>query len=286
MQIITRVKEMQSWSEGVRRAEERIGFVPTMGALHRGHARLIEIARKECQRVVVSIFVNPTQFGPREDFHRYPRMPEEDRSLLESLGVDVLFHPPVEEIYPLDPPLTWVEVNKLTDSYCGAFRPGHFRGVTTVVTKLFHAVKPHRAYFGEKDYQQLRVVERMTRELLFDIEIVPVPTVREENGLALSSRNRYLTPDQLESASGIYQALLKVNEIFQKGERDAERLTKILREELERIPGFRLEYAEIADPDTLIPLEKGPIHRGRILCAGYLGNTRLIDNLPLAIHHT
>jgi len=281
MRIITRVKEMQAWSEMVRREGERIGFVPTMGALHRGHARLIEMAKKECQKVVVSIFVNPTQFGPGEDFQRYPRTPEEDQALLKALDVDVLFLPEVQEIYPDDPPLTWVEVHELTARYCGAFRPGHFRGVTTVVTKLFHAVKPHRAYFGEKDYQQLRVIERMTRELLLDIEIVPVPTVREESGLALSSRNRYLTPDQLQNASGIYRAFLKVNEIFQRGERDAEKLTEILREELERIPGFRIEYAEIADPETLRPLEKGPIQRGRILCAGYFGNARLIDNFPL-----
>jgi pantoate--beta-alanine ligase len=281
MRIITRVKEMQAWSEMVRREGERIGFVPTMGALHRGHARLIEMAKKECQKVVVSIFVNPTQFGPGEDFQRYPRTPEEDQALLKALDVDVLFLPEVQEIYPDDPPLTWVEVHELTARYCGAFRPGHFRGVTTVVTKLFHAVKPHRAYFGEKDYQQLRVIERMTRELLLDIEIVPVPTVREESGLALSSRNRYLTPGQLQNASGIYRAFLKVNEIFQRGERDAEKLNEILREELERIPGFRIEYAEIADPETLRPLEKGPIQRGRILCAGYFGNARLIDNFPL-----
>lgn len=281
MQVIETVRAMQSYSEGARLRQETIGFVPTMGALHEGHAQLIEVARRQCQRVVVSIFVNPTQFGPKEDYERYPRTPKEDRQLLEKLGVDVLFFPSVEEMYPTRERWVWVEVEELTRYHCGASRPGHFRGVATVVAKLFHAVKPHRAYFGEKDYQQLKVIERMVKELLWDLEIVPVFTVRDADGLALSSRNRYLTPEERERAKGIYRAMQYVKERFQQGVRNPEKLRALFVAEIKKIPGLKLDYAAVVDPHTLIPLEADEVREARLLCAVYVGTTRLIDNLPL-----
>lgn len=274
---------MRRYGEEVRRKGETLGFVPTMGALHKGHGELIGRAKRENNRVVVSIFVNPTQFGPSEDYDRYPRTWEEDYAYLNSLGVDAVFAPPVEEVYPVYPPRVFVEVESLTQHFCGKSRPGHFRGVATVVTKLLNILLPHRAYFGEKDYQQWKVVSALVQELLLPVEIVPVPTVREEDGLACSSRNRYLSPQERKEAGKIFQAMVKVQDLFQKGERRAEILRSKLRRELKKIPGVKVDYAEIADPHTLLPIKKGEMGEGRILLAVYLGGTRLIDNLPLTL---
>lgn len=276
------VRAMQAWSDRERAAGRTIGFVPTMGALHEGHLDLVRRARADCDLVVVSIFVNPTQFAPGEDFAAYPRTFERDVAALTGVNCDVVFAPTTPEMYPTgEERFIWVQPQVLNDHWCGASRPIFFRGVATVVAKLFHAVKPHKAYFGEKDYQQLTIVKRMVQELLFDVEIVGVPTVRESDGLAFSSRNVYLTPAERAVAPRIYAALQAAAARFAAGERDAARLTAALRSDLSAIPGAKLDYAGIADPDTLAPLETGNIKRGRVLVAVWLGQARLIDNLLL-----
>ena len=276
MRVIDTIAEMQQQANTWRREGLRIGFVPTMGYFHEGHLALMRHARKRSDRVVVSIFVNPTQFGPNEDFDRYPRDMERDLKLAAQIPVDVVFAPTVEEMYP-ERYQTYVEVMDITQPLCGAKRPGHFRGVTTVVAKLFHIVKPHVAIFGEKDYQQLVVIKRMVADLNMPIEIVPMPTVREPDGLAMSSRNWYLTPEERKVAPALYRALKKAAEAVQAGAtgREAE---EIVKRELEKVPQFELQYVEAVHPETLEPVDKPPMV---IAAAAFLGKARLIDNIKV-----
>jgi pantoate--beta-alanine ligase len=250
-----------------------------MGAFHEGHLSLMRRARAECSFVVVTLFVNPTQFGPQEDLSRYPRDPEGDRAMAEGTGADLLFAPPVEEVYPSGF-ATYVTVEALTQGLCGASRPTHFRGVTTVVAKLFNMLQPDRAYFGEKDYQQLQVIKRMTRDLDLPVEIVPCSIVREADGLAMSSRNRYLSPKQRESGLALSRGLAAARAAFTAGEREASRLINAAREVMEAAPGLRVDYVELADAENLAPVSL--VTEPTLLAvAAYLGNTRLIDNTVL-----
>ncbi len=276
MRIVHTLEELRAIRPSL---EPRVGFVPTMGYLHEGHLSLVRRARQECQSVVVSIFVNPTQFGPGEDLARYPRDLERDLRLLDPLGVDLLWAPTAEVMYP--PGFqTWVEVEGLTRPLEGAARPGHFRGVTTVVAKLFNAVQPQVAYFGQKDAQQAVVVRRMTQDLNFPIEIVVCPTVREADGLAMSSRNVYLDPPQRQAATVLYRALSAARAAYDGGERQAERLRQVMRQVLASEPLAQVQYVSCADYETLEELEQV---RGRALLslAVFIGKTRLIDNFVL-----
>lgn len=277
--VLEQIEAVRRTLAPVRGAGTKIGFVPTMGALHAGHAALLRAARAECGYVVVSIFVNPTQFGPNEDYSRYPRTLEADRRLCAREGADLIFVPSVDEMYP-QPYRTYVEVRDLDQVLCGASRPGHFRGVCTVVLKLFHIVQPDVAYFGEKDFQQSRIVQQMVRDLNVPVEIRIVPTVREADGLALSSRNSYLTAEQRQVAPLIYQALCRVRERVAAGERDVARLEGYLQAELATIPEAQLDYARIVDAETLQPLQT--VDRPAVAAvAVFLGSTRLIDNIRL-----
>jgi pantoate--beta-alanine ligase len=255
------------------------GFVPTMGYLHEGHLSLVRRARAENDRVAVSIFVNPTQFGPHEDYARYPRDLERDLRLLEPLGVDLVFIPSVEEMYP--PGFqTWVIVEEVSRPLEGASRPGHFRGVATVVAKLFNILQPDRAYFGQKDAQQTVVIRRMVQDLNIPVEIVICPTVREPDGLAMSSRNTYLNPEERRAATVLFRALQAAKARYEAGERDAERLREAMREVIRAEPLARIDYVSVAHPETLQELERveGP---ALLSLAVYIGTTRLIDNLML-----
>ncbi len=264
-----------------RAAGKSIGFVPTMGYLHDGHAALIRRARAENGFVAVSVFVNPLQFGPQEDYREYPRDLERDARLAEAAGADLLFVPAVEEMYPAGF-RTHVEVEVLSDRLCGAFRPGHFRGVATVVTKLLNIVAPDRAYFGQKDAQQLLILRRMVRDLNMNVELVAVPTVREPDGLAMSSRNTYLTPEERRSALALYRALTEAEALIAAGERSAAAVTAAMRAVLEADPAVRAEYAAAVDPETLDDLA---VIGDRVLLAvaARVGRARLIDNLYLVL---
>jgi len=256
-----------------------VGLVPTMGYLHEGHLSLVRRAAEECASVVVSIFVNPTQFGPSEDLAAYPRDMERDLRLLEPLGVDLVWNPTPEIMYP-DGYQTWVEVEALTSVLEGARRPGHFRGVTTIVTKLFTGVQPARAYFGQKDAQQAAVIRRMTRDLNFPIEIVVCPIVREPDGLAMSSRNTYLDPEQRQAATVLYRALNAAKDAYDSGERDAGELRTIMEKTLATEPLAVLQYVSCADYDTLDELETVS-GKALLSMAVFVGKTRLIDNFVL-----
>jgi pantoate--beta-alanine ligase len=276
MQIIEPIAAMRGWSEGERRQSRRIVFVPTMGSLHEGHLCLVRDAQTRGERVVVSIFVNPKQFGPSEDFAKYPRDLERDRALLENLGVDVLFHPTVVEIYP-DGYQTHIEVEKLSLPLCGAVRPGHFRGVATVVAKLFNIVQPHVAIFGEKDFQQLQVVRRLVRDLSMDIEIVGHPIVREADGLAMSSRNAYLTAEERRAAVCLSRALCKAEKRVRRGEACAAALLQSVTAEIAQEPLAQIEYAKLCDADTLQDIDR--VRGTAVLAlAVRFGRARLIDN--------
>jgi pantoate--beta-alanine ligase len=276
METIGTPRAMQAWSDVRRAAGERVGLVPTMGALHDGHVALIAEARRRAERVVVSVFVNPIQFDRREDFDRYPRTLEDDKARCAAAGVDVVYAPSAAAMYP-EGFAASVEVSRLTEPLCGRERPGHFRGVTTVVTKLFHAVRPHVAVFGEKDWQQLAVVRRMTTDLDFGIEIVGVPTVREEDGLALSSRNRRLGPAERGAARCVPRALDAAANMAATGETRLAMILGRARMEIAAEPRARLEYAEIRDPETLEEVVelKSPALLGM---AVWVGDVRLIDN--------
>jgi pantoate--beta-alanine ligase len=271
----------------VREARERgqrVGLVPTMGALHAGHVELIKRCRDQTDFVVVSIFVNPTQFGAGEDFGRYPRPLEHDLRQCESAGVDLVFAPSVPTVYPHGPSSTIVEVPGLSDVLEGASRPGHFRGVTTVVLKLFELVRPDLAIFGQKDFQQQAVIRRMVEDLHVPVEVAVVPTVRGPDGLALSSRNRYLNPEERQAATVLFRALSRAMQAVAAGERQAEQVRQILRETLESKPLVKLDYAEVADAETLEPL--GNLSKERVavaLLAARIGTTRLIDNALLSV---
>lgn len=276
MQIIEQIADMRRWSEGERRRERRIVFVPTMGSLHEGHLCLVRDARTRGDRVVVSIFVNPMQFGPSEDFAKYPRDLARDRSMLERLAVDVLFCPTVAEIYP-DGYQTHIEVENLSVPLCGMVRPGHFRGVATVVAKLFNIVQPHVAIFGEKDFQQLQIVRRLVRDLSMDIEIVGHAIVREADGLALSSRNAYLTADERRAAVCLSRALCKAQKLARRGETSAAALLQAVTADIAREPLAHIEYAKLCDPESL--QEVGLVQGAAVLAlAVRFSRARLIDN--------
>lgn len=275
--VVTTIAEVRSAVSAARAAGKTVGLVPTMGALHEGHASLIRAARNSSGFVVVSIFVNPTQFGPNEDFAQYPRTLEADRTLCTEAGADLIFAPAVEEMYP-EHLVTFVEVTKLDEVLCGASRPGHFRGVCTVVLKLLNIVGPDVAHFGDKDYQQARIIQQMVRDLNVPVQVRVEPTVREADGLAMSSRNRYLSSTERALAPGIYRALQAVRARAQAGEIDVARLESALHADLIAIPGARVDYARILDAHSLLPL--GRLDRPAVAAvAVFFGKTRLIDNL-------
>ena len=279
LKICTTIHEMRATSGAARHARKRLGFVPTMGALHEGHLSLVRAARASSDVVAASIFVNPTQFGPNEDLAKYPRSFERDCEMLEHEGVQLLFAPSVEEMYP-GGPVTWVTVEGLSEKLDGSSRPGHFRGVATIVAKLFHAVEPDAAFFGQKDAAQVAVIRRMVRDLNLAVEIVVCPIVREADGLAMSSRNAYLDPEQRQHALVLHRSLLRVKKLVQAGERNAFNLLKAGRDEIARENSVRLDYFEIVDPDTLDPVED--VSEGALVAvAAYVGSTRLIDNILL-----
>jgi pantoate--beta-alanine ligase len=277
--LVDTIAAVRAWTTAQRQAGRTIAFVPTMGALHQGHARLIERAREEGGALVVSIFVNPLQFDRKDDLDRYPRTLEADLRTCEELGVDLVFAPSAEEMYPA-PPMCTVEVKRITDRLCGAFRPGHFAGVATVVTKLFQIVQPHAAYFGEKDAQQLAVIRRMVLDLNMPIDIVGVPTVREPDGLALSSRNARLSPQERKRAIALYNALREAERAIAAGEKDARVVERLAAEMIPKDESLRLEYLEVVDPLELQPMQRID---GPVLVAGalWVGTTRLIDNLTV-----
>lgn len=262
-----------------RERGQSIGFVPTMGALHAGHASLISRAGRENRRVVVSLFVNPSQFGPGEDFGRYPRPFAADRGLCASLGADALYHPSAREVYPQGFS-TWVAVEGLSEPLCGKFRPGHFRGVATVVLKLLETVRPDRAYFGEKDFQQLVLIRKMARDLGLDARIVGCPTIREADGLALSSRNRYLSPAERAAAPLLYAALRAGAETARRANRPGGVLAAA-RAGIRGIPGVAIDYVSLVDPSTLRETRTLSSKKLRLLAAIRVGKTRLIDNIPV-----
>lgn len=277
MKIITGISNMQSFADSLRSQGRTIGFVPTMGFLHDGHVSLMGRARQSCDIVVASIFVNPTQFGPREDFSRYPRDVEGDRKKCEAAGVDVLFMPAAAEMYP-EKPSVFVVVEGLSDVLEGAIRPGHFRGVATVVAKLFSIVKPHKAFFGQKDYQQCAVIKGMVKGLNLDVEIVVMPIVREKDGLAMSSRNSYLNVDERRKAAVIYRALFAAKQLAVAGVREPEKLRNKMQAILLEEKGISIDYIEIVDPESLAPVGAATGNMV-LLVAVRIGSTRLIDNL-------
>lgn len=278
-QIVRTIAEARAALTPVRQAGRSIGLVPTMGALHEGHASLLRAARKETDFVVASIFVNPSQFGPNEDLSRYPRPFDKDLAVCAREATDLIFHPEPAEIYPAGF-CTWVEVHGLQDRWEGATRPGHFRGVATVVLKLFNIVQPHIAYFGQKDAQQTRILEQMVRDLNVPLEMRICPTVREADGLALSSRNQYLDAEERRHATVLYQALDEVRQAYARGEKDAGRLAERVRTKVSATPGARLDYVAFVDRDSLLPMDTldSPC---LVALAVFMGSTRLIDNLPL-----
>lgn len=274
---IETIKEMQNLSEKLRREGKIIGFVPTMGYFHEGHMSLMRKAREKDDIVVVSIFVNPTQFGPGEDFNRYPRDLEGDIKKADEIGVDIIFTPSADEMYPSDYK-TYVEVEELSSKLCGAFRPGHFKGVATIVTKLFMIVKPHRAYLGKKDFQQLKIIERLVKDLNFDIEIVPLPIVREKDGLAMSSRNVYFSKEKRESALSLSQALDLAKSLIENGEKDPKIIEKKMRELILSYPHVKkIDYVALVDPENFVPVSE--VREGTLIAlAVWVGEARLIDN--------
>ncbi len=281
MRIVTVPWEMTRLVTERREAGQSVGLVPTMGFFHAGHVSLMRAAREENDFVVVSLFVNPIQFGPREDFKEYPRDLQRDVEIAAQAGVDCIFHPRVEDMYP-QPYLTFVEVEGITEGLCGASRPGHFRGVATVVAKLFHIIPAHRAYFGLKDAQQVRVIQKMVEDLNFDIQIVTCPTVREEDGLAMSSRNVYLKPEERRAATVLYRSLRRAEEMVRGGEREAREVLAAVRETLETEPLVEPEYVEAVDWEGLRPVER---LQGKVLIAlaARVGKARLIDNVLLEV---
>lgn len=285
MDLIQTVEGMQAHADAARQQERTLALVPTLGALHEGHLALVRTALEEADHVTVSIFVNPTQFGPDEDYDAYPRDLEGDQAKLEALGVDAVFAPSVEEMYPfvhdetLPGSLAWVDVDRLDDHLCGAYRDGHFRGVVTVVTKLFHACKPDLAVFGKKDAQQYVILQRLVDDLLFDVDIVGVPTVREADGLACSSRNAYLDREEREQATVLYDAVTAAREAVEGGEQDVEAVVRAMHEALAEAPDAEVQYAEVVDAHTVQPVTHlAPGQEVIAAVAVFFGDTRLIDN--------
>jgi pantoate--beta-alanine ligase len=279
MNICKTIDDMRAASRPSRVAGKRLGLVPTMGALHEGHLSLVRAARANCDAVAVSIFVNPLQFGPNEDLAKYPHTFERDRQLLEKEAVDLLFAPTPEEMYPAGT-VTYVTVEGLSERLCGRSRPGHFRGVTTAVAKLFHIVEPDIAFFGQKDAAQTTIIRRMVRDLNLPVEIVVCPIVREPDGLAMSSRNAYLSPQERRSALALHRSLTEVKNRFDQGERNAATLIEAASQVLAQDPIVRLDYCEIVDPATLDPVQQ-LTSSALVAIAAFVGNTRLIDNVQL-----
>jgi pantoate--beta-alanine ligase len=277
MEVARTIQSIRKLVKAARAKGKTIGFVPTMGALHIGHVSLIEAAVQQTDFVVVSIFVNPTQFGPTEDFEEYPRPFDDDLEICRKKGVDVVFAPAPKEIYPGEN-LTWVNVEKLTEPLCGQFRPGHFRGVTTVCAKLFNIVTPDVAFFGQKDAQQAIVIKRMVTDLNMPLEIVICPTIREPDGLAVSSRNQYLTRQQRKDATLIYKSIQKCREMIEAGVTESREIISWMREILNQIPSAQIEYISIVDAETLESIDQVA---GKVLVAVAvkIGSTRLIDNI-------
>jgi len=267
---------MQAEADRLRKAGTTIGFVPTMGYLHEGHLSLVQMAKQRSDVVVLSIFVNPTQFGPNEDFERYPRDFKKDENLAEQAGVNILFYPSTSEMYPHHY-LTHVNVERITEGLCGASRPGHFRGVATICAKLFHAVKPHFAVFGQKDAQQVATIRQMVRDLNFDMEIVVAPTVREKDGLAMSSRNVYLSPEERQDALALHQSLELAEGLIRKGEKNSQTVVQAMRKIIENKKQTRIDYISVVNPDSLEPLPTVG-EKALIALAVFVGKTRLIDN--------
>jgi pantoate--beta-alanine ligase len=281
MEVAETIQSVRSWVKAAREKRKKIGFVPTMGALHIGHISLIEAAVNQTDFVVVSIFVNPTQFGPDDDFQKYPRPLDHDLEICRKAGVDLVFVPTPEQMYG-SKNLTWVTVEKLTEPLCGQFRPGHFRGVTTVCAKLFNIVQPDIAFFGQKDAQQAIVIKRMVADLNMPLQIVVCPTVREPDGLAVSSRNKYLSPQQRKDAAIIYKSLLKCQELIETGLTDPNKIVTKVSEVLQTVPSVQIEYVSIVDAETLQVIDK---IAGKLLVAiaVRIGSARLIDNIILDI---
>lgn len=277
MDVARTIREVREYCGSER--GRNLGLVPTMGALHEGHLSLVRMARGKCERVSVSIFVNPTQFGPTEDFARYPRDLDRDLMLLEREGVDLVFVPSIEEMYSQQG-VTWVSVEGLSDRLCGKSRPGHFRGVATVVAKLFNIVEPGVAFFGQKDAAQVAIIKRMVRDLNMPVTIEVGPIVREEDGLALSSRNAYLSAEQRRQVLVLFRSLNRTKDLFTAGERNVAALIGVAKEEFARVPEVRLDYFEIVDPEELTPLTS-ITQRALAAIAAFAGSTRLIDNILL-----
>ncbi len=279
MEIVKSPLEMRATAEGFRRKDLSLGLVPTMGYFHEGHLSLMRRARADCRQVVVSLFVNPTQFGPNEDLERYPRDFERDRELAAAEGVDIIFAPAAEDIYP-EGYAAYVDVERLTDGLCGARRPGHFRGVATVVAKLFNICRPTAAYFGQKDYQQAQIIKRLAADLDFDVEIEILPIVREADGLAMSSRNKYLSPEERRRATCLFRALARAQELFSAGETRPPKFVGEMTAVISAQPSVRVDYAEVVHPRELTPVttvEKGAV----AAVAAFVNETRLIDNTIL-----
>lgn len=284
MKIIEERSTLETLIKVLRAEGKTIGFVPTMGYLHAGHLSLMERARQENDIVIVSVFVNPTQFGPNEDFDAYPRNPEGDAKLMDAAGVDYAFMPTSEMLYPKGY-VTYVEVTgDITLQLCGKSRPGHFKGVTTIVAKLFNLVQPHRAYFGQKDAQQVAVIRRMVEDLNMPVEIVACAIVREPDGLALSSRNVYLTPDERKEALALSDALRLAKERILGGERDAQVILDVLAQRISMAKGARIDYISVVDSGTLLPVDRLD-NTILIALAIYFGKTRLIDNLSMEVQY-
>jgi pantoate--beta-alanine ligase len=281
MRVAKKIKSVRRLIKSARRAGKKIALVPTMGALHIGHISLIKSAMKECDFVVVSIFVNPTQFGPGEDFEKYPRPLEADLEICEKAGVDVVFAPTQEQMYPSEN-ITWVNVEKLTEALCGRSRPGHFRGVTTVCAKIFNIVAPDIAFFGQKDAQQAVVIKKMVADLNMPLKIVVCPTVREPNGLAVSSRNQYLTDRQKQDAAFIYKSLQICEKMIKAGAKDTGTIIGEMKKILNQVPSIEIEYVSIVDAETLQDIDRVS---GKVLAAlaVKIASTRLIDNILIDV---
>src|SRR5438128_8590602 len=281
MKICKTIHNMHAACRALRHEGKRLGLVPTMCGVHEGHLSLVRAANSQCDVVAVSIFVNPTQFGPSEDFSRYPRTFDRDRELLDKEGVELIFAPSVQEMYPQGT-ITYVAVDGLSDKLCGKSRPGHFRGVTTVVSKLFHIVEPDVAFFGQKDAAQVAIIRRMVRDLNLPVQIAVCPIVREADGLAMSSRNSYLNPQQRKSALVLYRSLMQVQKQFEGGEHNSAKLIATAKEVFAEEPSVRLDSFEIVDPDTLGALSDVS-QPALVAVAAFVGKTRLIDNITLRL---
>ena len=282
MELITKINDMKQYSRKAREEGKTIGFVPTMGALHEGHVSLVKAAREDCDIVIMSIFVNPAQFGSGEDYEKYPRNTEGDSKKAEEAGVDCIFIPEAEEMYPAGY-MTYVEPEEsLTDIMCGKSRPGHFRGVTTVVAKLFNIVGSHKSYFGQKDAQQAAIIKKMVKDLDMDTEIVVMPIIREDNGLAMSSRNSYLSEDERRQALGLYHSLKWAQEAASSGTCDSTEIKDGMKRILSEGKDVQIDYVEVVDPKTLEPLQEVKDNT-LIAIAAFAGKTRLIDNIIINI---